>query len=175
MRKGTDIDKKYESGRFSLIAALGRSRQLGKAGQLLWHLPDDMQRFKALTMGHPVIMGSRTWESLPERFRPLSGRTNIVVSDLPVFKAQGAIVVHSLEDARAAAARAEGADEIFAIGGGMLYASALPFAKRLYLTLVDDDAEGDVFFPPYENDFKIVSEEVGVGNPSHHFIILERK
>jgi dihydrofolate reductase len=159
----------------SLIAAIGKNRELGFQGQLLWSLPDDLQRFKAITAGHPVIMGRKTWESLPERFRPLPARTNIVVTRQAEYEARGAVVVSSLEEARAAAARAEGAGETFVIGGGELYANALPFTNRLYLTLVDAETEADTFFPPYEQDFKIISDEAGDGEPPHKFLLLERK
>lgn len=105
-------------------------------------------------------MGRKTWESLPEKFRPLPGRTNIVVTRQTGYEAPGAVVVDSFEAAHAAVARAEGANEIFVIGGGELYTAALPFASRLYLTLVDADAEADTYFPPYEQEFtKIISEE----------------
>ncbi|OGG39877.1 hypothetical protein A2118_00090 [Candidatus Kaiserbacteria bacterium GWA2_50_9] len=149
-----------KDSRISLIAATGKNRELGFQGELLWHLPDDMRRFKELTMGHPVIMGRKTWESLPERFRPLPERTNIVVTRQTGYEAMGATVADSFEDARTAAARAAGADEIFVIGGGELYREALPFANRLYLTLVDADADADTFFPPYEDIFtKVISDE----------------
>jgi len=176
MQKGKDIDTEYETGCISIIAAIGsRDRALGKGGKLLWRLPDDMRRFKALTTGHPVIMGRKTWESLPLKFRPLPGRTNIVVTRQTGYEAAGALIADSLEAARAAAARAPGADEIFVIGGGELYAAALSFADRLYLTLVDDKKEADTFFPPYEPKFNIISEKSGVGKLSYSFQILERK
>src|SRR3989344_8265108 len=116
MLKRKDIDTRYEPGLISLIAAIGKNRELGKGGRLLWHIPEDMRRFKALTLGHPVIMGRKTWESLPQMFRPLPGRTNIVVTRQTGYEASGAIVADSLEAARAAAARAPGADEVFVIG-----------------------------------------------------------
>ncbi len=175
MPKGTDIDIAYGSGRISLIAALGKHRELGKDGRLLWRLPDDVRRFKELTRGHPVIMGRKTWESLPERFRPLPGRTNIVVTRQAGYEASGATVVDGLSDAFLAAQDAPGSRETFVIGGGELYASALPYATRLYLTLVDAAAEADTFFPPYETDFKIISDELGGGEPAHRFIALERR
>ncbi|MFA5998321.1 MAG: dihydrofolate reductase [Candidatus Paceibacterota bacterium] len=175
MTKGTDIDTEHESGRLSLIAALGKGRELGFEGKLLWHLPDDMKRFKELTLGHPVIMGRKTWESLPEKFRPLPGRTNIVVTRQAGYEAAGAVVTNSLESARAVSKRAVGADEIFIIGGGELYAAALPFTNRLYLTLVDAAPEADTFFPPYEQEFKIIRDEAGIGEPPHRFQIFERK
>jgi len=159
----------------SLIAAIGKGRELGFQGNLLWRLPEDLKRFKELTDGHPVIMGRKTWESLPGRFRPLPGRTNVVVTRQTDYEAPGAVVVDSLEDARAAAARAPGADEVFIIGGGEIYSAALPFANRLYLTLVDASAPADAFFPPYEEDFKITAETAGEGEPSHRFLTLERK
>ena len=162
-------------GRIAIIAAIGRGRELGFGGHLLWHIPEDMKRFKSLTTGHPVIMGRKTWESLPPKFRPLPERTNIVVTRQAGYGASGAIVVNSFEDARAAAARASGADEVFVIGCGELYAAALSFADRLYLTLVDDKKEADTFFPPYEPKFNIISEKSGVGKLSYSFQILERK
>lgn len=159
----------------NIIAAIGKNRELGLRGKLLWNIPEDMGRFKRLTMGHPVIMGRKTWESLPEKFRPLPGRTNIVVTRQNGYEAVGAIVVDSLEAARAAAARAEGGDEVFVIGGGELYAAALPLADRLYLTLIDEEKEADTFFPPYEQEFEIISNEAGMGEPPHRFLTLKRK
>src|SRR3989344_734446 len=117
----------------AIIAALGeQTRALGKNNELLWHIPDDLKRFKELTLGHPVIMGRKTWESLPPKFRPLPGRTNIVVTRQAGYVAEGAVVADSLETARVGATRAPGADEMFVIGGGELYREALPFADRLY-------------------------------------------
>jgi dihydrofolate reductase len=162
----------------SLIAAISaQGRALGKDGQLLWQIPDDLKRFKEITSGHPVIMGRKTWESLPEKFRPLPGRLNIVVTRQEGYEATGAEVCGSLEDAvemaRAAillkradavgthgAAAGTAAEEIFIIGGGELYKEALPFADKLYLTLIDEEKDGDTFFPEYEQTFtKILSEE----------------
>ena len=147
--------------RIAIIAALGaNSRAIGRENGLLWHIPEDMKRFKALTTGHPVIMGRKTWESLPEKFRPLPARANIVVTRDLAYEARGASIAGSLEEAIAKAKKEEGAVEIFVIGGGQLYAEALPIADRLYLTLVEDDKEGDVFFPPYADIFtKVIAEE----------------
>src|SRR3989338_9908058 len=114
MSKGKDIDTEYETGCISIIAVIGsRDRALGKGGQLLWRLPDDMRRFKALTTGHPVIMGRKTWESLPLKFRPLPGRTNIVVTRQTGYTALGAMVNDSLDSAFSAAENADGRNEIF--------------------------------------------------------------
>lgn len=161
--------------RIAIIAALNaKTRAIGNAGQLLWHLPEDMKRFKELTMGHPVIMGRKTWESLPEKYRPLPNRTNIVVTRQTDYKADGATVVDGLSDAFLAAEKTEGASETFVIGGGELYAATLPYATRLYLTLVDDAPLADTFFPEYEKEFKLVSEGTSGGTPPHRFVILER-
>ena len=132
----------------SLIAAIARNRAIGKDGQLLWQLPEDMRHFREITSGKPLIMGRKTWESLPEKFRPLPGRLNIVVSRNPQYHAAGAVLSASLEDALQQAARlAPGAAEIFVIGGAELYRQALPLADRLYLTEIDADFVGDTFFP----------------------------
>lgn len=160
----------------SIIAAIGENRELGRGGELLWRLKDDMQRFKELTTGHPVIMGRKTWESIPEKFRPLPGRTNIVVTRQSGYQAEGAIVVDGLSDAFLAAEKAPGSSETFVIGGGELYAAALPYAIRLYLTLVDASApDADTFFPAYEKEFALIENKPGEGDLSHHFQILERK
>lgn len=156
----------------SVIVAVGRNREIGKDGRLLWRIPDDMVRFRTLTMGHPVIMGRKTWESLSKKFRPLPGRMNIVVTRQAGYRAVGAIVACSFEVACAMVAMCR---EIFIIGGGELYVAALPRTSRLYLTLIDAEAEADTFFPPYEDDFRIVAEEPGTGDPPHRFLILERK
>ncbi|OGG49151.1 hypothetical protein A2678_00800 [Candidatus Kaiserbacteria bacterium RIFCSPHIGHO2_01_FULL_53_31] len=159
----------------SVIAVVGKNGELGKDGQLLWHLPDDMKRFKELTMGHPVIMGRKTWESIPGKFRPLPGRTNIIVTRQKDYNATDAIAVNSFPDARAATARAEGSDETFIIGGAELYEQALPSADRLYLTLVDAETEADVYFPPYEDRFIASEEHEGTGIPPHRFVTFTRK
>ena len=175
MMKSKDIDTNKPSSIISLIAAIGKGRELGKNGKLLWHLPDDMRRFKELTTGHPVIMGRKTWESLPERFRPLPGRTNIVVTRQADYKAAGAIVADSLGAARAVAARAEGANEIFVIGGGELYAVALPLPtvsiSRSSMTLPRPIR----FSHRTSGDFKIISDEAGTGEPPHRFLTLNRE
>lgn len=130
----------------TLIAAVARQRAIGRANTLPWHLPEDLRYFRAMTKGKTVIMGRKTWESLPEAFRPLPGRHNIVVTRDAHYAASGATVVHSL----AAAATAAGEEEAFIIGGAELYAQALPLAKRLLLTEIDlDIADADAFFPEF--------------------------
>ena len=132
--------------RVSMVAAIGRNRELGRGNELLWHIPEDLKRFKALTLGHPVIMGRKTFESIG---KPLPGRTNLVVSRSAL----------SLEDALAQAKKLD-KEEVFIIGGVQIYEQALPYADRLYLTLIEDTKEADAFFPEYEKLFtKKVSEE----------------
>ena len=128
----------------SLIAAVARNRVIGKDNRLLWHLPEDMKHFREVTRGKPVIMGRKTWESLPEKFRPLPGRHNIVITRNPNYNAPGATLADSLESAIRLAGIE---DELFVIGGETLYRQALPLAHRLYLTEIDRDYEGDAFFP----------------------------
>ncbi|MCS6771433.1 MAG: dihydrofolate reductase [Kiritimatiellae bacterium] len=130
--------------RVSIVAAVAENGVIGREGRLPWRLPAELRRFRALTMGHPVIMGRRTWESLG---RPLAGRRNIVISRTPGFQVSGAEIVPSLE---AALNLARDADEVFVIGGARLFAEALPRADRLYLTVVHTRPDGDVFFPSWD-------------------------
>ena len=127
----------------TLIAAVARNGVIGKDNRLPWHLPADLKHFKALTTGHAVIMGRKTWESLPEKFRPLPGRQNIVVTRNAGYAAAGATVVNSLADAVAAAS----GSEAFVIGGAELYQAALGLADRLELTEIARDYDGDTVFP----------------------------
>ncbi|MBP6095039.1 MAG: dihydrofolate reductase [Methyloversatilis sp.] len=132
----------------SLIAALAANGMIGRDNGMPWHLPEDLKRFRALTMGHPIIMGRRTWDALG---RPLPGRTSIVVSRQPGLVLDGAIAVSSLDEAIAAAAAAEGGDHAFVIGGAQLYALALPHVQRLLLTEIADSFDGDTVFPAFEH------------------------
>lgn len=134
--------------RVSVIVAMGDNRAIGKDNRLLWRLPADMKFFKETTSGHPIITGRRNYESIPEAFRPLPNRKNIVVTSQRGYAAPGAVVVHSLEDALAEARKiADG--EIFVIGGGKVYAEALEkkLIDRMYITHVHADFEADTFFP----------------------------
>ncbi len=143
--------------RLSLVAALARNGVIGRDGAIPWRIPEDVRRFKELTTGHAVVMGRRTWDSLPERFRPLPGRRNVVVTRRVDWTADGAERAGSLEDALELL---EGTPQVFAIGGAELYAAALPLADELLLTEIDADVEGDTFFPPFERgDFDEVARE----------------
>lgn len=132
----------------SLIAAQAKNRAIGKDGAIPWHIPEDLKRFKRLTMGKPIIMGRKTYESIG---RALPGRSNIVVTRNPNFEAEGVTVTHSLLEATDFA-RTLNSEEFFVIGGQQLYAAALPDADRLYLTYVDIEVEGDTFFPEFDQD-----------------------
>ncbi len=157
----------------SIIAALSHNRVIGKDNQLPWRLPADLKHFKAVTLGKPVIMGRKTFESIG---KPLPGRANIVVTRDPKFRADGIAVAHSLD---AALAQANAAPEIMLIGGAQLYAEALPRVQRLYLTLIYADFDGDAQFPEYDPaDWQETAREDHAPDENNHyrytFLILER-
>jgi dihydrofolate reductase len=133
--------------RVSLVAAVARGGVIGRDNAIPWRIREDMERFRALTMGHPVVMGRRTWESLPDRFRPLPGRRNVVVTRNRAWHADGAERAGSLDNALHLL---DGAPQVFVIGGGEMYADALPLADELLLTEIDADVEGDTLFPPWD-------------------------
>lgn len=120
---------------------------IGVGNTIPWHVPEDFAHFRQTTAGHPVVMGRLTWESLPPRFRPLPGRTNIVITRRGDWSAEGAVPARSLESALAMARSAPGSDEIWVIGGGQVYAQALPVADRCVVTEIDVVLEGDAFAP----------------------------
>jgi dihydrofolate reductase len=159
----------------NIIAAIQtKDRGLGQHNDLLYAIPEDMKHFRDTTRDAIVIMGRKTWESIPEKFRPLPKRTNIVITRNSDYNAPGAIVVGSLDEALRAA-RNEDAD-IFIIGGGEIYKQALPFTNRLYLTLIDGDKEADVFFPEYEYDFSEITRESHTTDDRlrYHFVTFEK-
>ncbi|HEV7381630.1 MAG TPA: dihydrofolate reductase [Dyadobacter sp.] len=126
----------------SIIVAVSGNGVIGKDNQLIWRLPDDLKRFKALTLGHPMIMGRKTFESIG---KPLPGRTSIVVTRNADFAADGVIIAHSLQDALTEARKIE-EQEVFIIGGGELYKQSLSLADKLYITEVNTVTDGDTFF-----------------------------
>jgi dihydrofolate reductase len=137
----------------SVIAALARNGVIGKDNQLPWRLPDDLRRFKELTLGHPVVMGRKTCDSIIQSLgQPLPGRLNIVITRSPSYQAPGCRVVTSFEAAREAARAGPGASEVFVIGGADIYRLALPVARRMYLTEIHADFEGNARFPPFAAD-----------------------
>jgi dihydrofolate reductase len=149
----------------SIVVAQGSNRVIGAQGALPWHLPSDMRRFRELTMGHAVVMGRKTYESIPERFRPLPGRRNLVISSNAEC-APGAEVFPSL----GAAFDACGGD-CFVIGGGQVYAEAAALADRCYVTDVDLAPDGDAFFPELaEEDWRCVEESEPLSENGHGFV-----
>lgn len=148
-----------QEAKVCIVVAIGRNRELGKDEKLLWHIPEDLKRFKALTLGHPVIMGRKTFESIVGYLgKPLPGRTNIVVTRDSAWSYEGVIVCHSLEEAIAKGKELD-TEEVHIGGGAQLYEQALPLVDKLYLTFIDDAKEADTFFPPFESEFKEVKRE----------------
>ncbi|GAB6388605.1 dihydrofolate reductase [Stutzerimonas marianensis] len=134
----------------AMIAALADNRVIGRDNRMPWHLPADLKHFKAMTLGKPIVMGRKTWDSLG---RPLPGRLNLVVSRQPGLQLEGAETFTSLDAALVRAeqwARGQGVDEVMLIGGAQLYAQALQRAQRLYLTRIHTTPEGDAFFPAFD-------------------------
>ena len=161
--------------RVALVAAVARGGVIGRDSGIPWRLPEDMRRFRTLTMGHPVVMGRRTWESLPDQFRPLPGRGNVVVTRNSDWSAQGADRAGSIEDALRLL---EGEGTVFVIGGGEIYAAALPSADELLLTEIDAEIEGDTYFPDWDpDDFEEVARERHVSSDGvgYSFVTYERR
>jgi len=157
----------------AIIVAVAENGVIGRDNALPWRLPGDLRHFKRITMGKPVIMGRKTWESIG---RPLPGRTNIVISRNPAFAAEGAKVVTSLEEALALAGRiADRAGEAVVIGGAEIYRAALPQADRLYITEVHAEVEGDARLPAIDwNQWREASREYHAGEPDYSFVCYER-
>lgn len=159
----------------SLIAAMSKNRVIGSQGKIPWQLPEDMAHFKESTWGHPILMGRKTFDSIG---KPLPGRKNIVITRNPSWEREGVCVVHSLEEALSLC---QSEKEAFVIGGAEIYAQAYPRAARLLFTLIEQEMEGDAFFPdfPFEKDFQIASESRILFSPkqklSYRFVTLERR
>ena len=139
-----------------LIFARSKRGVIGVDGGLPWHLPEDLAHFKRSTLGCPVIMGRKTWDSLPPKFRPLPGRANVVVTRQPDWQATGALRADSLEHAMALCGDAP---DVWAIGGAQLYALALPLAATAVVTEIDVDVEGDAFAPTFDPEWQETSRE----------------
>lgn len=176
--------------KISLIAAIGNKRELGKDNKLLWHIPEDLARFKKLTSGHVVIMGRKTFESIG---RPLLNRTNIMVTRKSNYIARGCIITHSIKEAlqeakkqasRKAASAALNRDLslskvsgswVFIIGGAQLYQQTIDIADRLYLTIVQGSFDADAFFPDYSLFNKVISKQIhSSDNYTYTFLTLEK-
>ncbi len=162
----------------SLIAAMGKNRVIGNKGKLPWHMPADMKYYKDKTKGKTIIMGRKTFESMGKM--PLPNRANIIITHNEDFKAEGAVVVHSAEEALKEAEKINPNQELMVIGGSEIYKEFLPRANRIYLTIIEGEFKGDAFFPEYDiTEWKEVSyeeHERDAKNPyDYRFVVLERK
>jgi len=158
----------------SIIAAMDRDRLIGNKNQLPWHLPADLAHFKRVTMGKPVIMGRKTFESIG---RALPGRTNIIITRSGDFHADGVVQAHSLQQALGLVSDQ---DEAMIIGGGSIYQQALPVADRLYLTYVENSFEGDAWFPVFDKgQWRVIAEEQHAADEKnkddYRFVTYQRK
>lgn len=164
--------------KISLIAALTQNHVIGKNNDLPWHLPDDMKYFMQTTKLHHVVMGRKNYDSIPEKFRPLPNRTNIVVTRQVNFVAPQCTVINSLEKA-IAIAKENAEQELFIIGGAEIYNLAMPLANRLYLTEIQTDLDGDTYFPPFDKkSWKEVSRKHHPADERHlyafDFVVYEK-
>ena len=160
----------------AIVVAAAENNVIGKDNDLIWHLPADLKHFKSLTMGHPMIMGRKTFEAIG---KPLPGRTSIIITSQKDYQAEGCVVVHSLEEA-IAKGRELDAEQVSIIGGANVYQQALPLADKVYLTRVHASFEGDAFFPELPEDMWQVVEqehhELDEKNKySYTFLTMKRK
>ena len=165
------------TSKISMIAALGKNRELGKGNELLWHIPDDLKRFRSITSGHPCIMGRKTFESIVAILKkPLPNRTNIVITRDKDWNYDGALPIDSIEEAIQLAKRKPGGDEVFIIGGAQMYELGIGYADKLYLTLIDASKDADSFFPDYAASFKkkVYEEEKKWNGLKYTWLDLER-
>jgi len=159
----------------SIIVAVSDDWGIGKDNDLLWHIPEDMRRFRKLTMGKTIIMGKRTWESLPKK--PLPGRNNIVITDVPGECIDCSVTAYSIEDALS---KCSSEEEVFVIGGGSVYRQFMPIADRLYITHVHKKALADVYFPKIDRrKWKVVEKEECISEDEkkipYSYVIYEKK
>ena len=165
--------------RVSLIVAVAENGVIGKDNDLIWSLPKDMQYFKETTLGHHVIMGRKNFESIPEKYRPLPNRTNIVVSRQSDYHAEGCVLVHSVEEALSIAKKNDDY-EPFIIGGGQIYQLALEadLVDRIYLTKVHKSFDGDTFFPSLSEEWKEIKRTDCIADNKHDcdysFLVYEK-
>ena len=163
--------------RFSIIAATGRNLAIGFQNQLLWDISEDLRRFKKITMGSPIVMGRKTFDSIG---RALPGRSNIIVTRNSKFFCPGVSAVHSVEESHDLAislCSRDSCEEAFIIGGEQIYKLWLPLVSRLYLTKVDSEMRGDAFFPTFDpDDWEVRDRSAGIGvdDLQYHFVTLDR-
>ncbi|MGH8773069.1 MAG: dihydrofolate reductase [Burkholderiales bacterium] len=160
--------QKTISPRISILVAVARNGVIGSKGGLPWHLPADLKRFKELTMGHHLVMGRKTYESIG---RLLPGRTTVIVTSQADYEVPSAIIAHSLDEAIAAC---KGDSEIFVIGGGEIFREVLPLADRIYATEIHAEFEGDVFFPEWnKNEWKEIERTHYQGGLAYDVVVYE--
>lgn len=152
----------------SIIAAVAENLAIGKNNDLLWHIPEDFKHFKEKTLGHAIVMGQKTFESIGS---PLPNRPNIIISNDPNFKAENVIIAGSIEESLAKAKEVE-KEEIFICGGGSIYRQFMPMADKLYITLVKGNFEADIFFPDY-SEFKNVVSRKDSSDGKYEYSFLE--
>ena len=158
----------------SIIAAIGKNHELGKNNELLWHISDDLRRFKKITSGHPVIMGRKTFDSIHNK--PLPNRRNIIVTNSSDYSYPGIEIVHSVEEALN---KIGDRDEVFILGGASIYRQFLPIAHKMFLTLVDKKYEADTYFPRYDKNEWETIEQINITDDvqagvNYSFLTLQR-
>jgi len=159
----------------SIIVAISEDNGIGKDNKLLWQIPEDLKRFKKLTMGQCIIMGKKTWDSLPRR--PLPGRKNIVLTDVPGERIDQSVTAWSVEDALN---KCNDNEEVFIIGGGSIYRQFMPLADRLYITHIHEKTEADTYFPEIrDTEWEVIDKEehvsISAEIPSYSYVIYRRK
>jgi dihydrofolate reductase len=165
----------------NLIYARARNGVIGKQGNLPWHLPEDLAHFKRTTLGCPVIMGRKTWDSIPPKFRPLPGRTNVVITRNSDWREDGAIPASNLLEALSICEHMSvildpSPEQVWVIGGAQIYAQALPLAKRVVITEIDADFEGDAYAPTLDAEWKETNREqhTSASNMKYSFVTYTR-
>lgn len=162
-----------------LIAAIGQRNEIGRDSDLVWRMPGDLSRVKDLTMGHPIIMGRKTYESFPQKFRPLAGRTNIVLTSKDLHSDHDNLIyVSSVQEALREASASQGSDQCYIFGGAQVYRAFLPYATTLELTVIEAREKGaDTYFPQWERGyFQETSRESFLDHdPVYHFVRYEKK
>jgi dihydrofolate reductase len=159
----------------SLIWAMDENRVIGSYNKLPWHLPEDLKFFKRVTMGHPIVMGRKTHESIG---KPLPGRENIVITRDRQFRSEGCLILHSIDDLLDYTSKTN--EEVFVIGGAEIFKEVLPHADHLYLTMIHHQFEGDTFFPVFHMDkWELESRQMGLKNEKnpfeYEFLVYKRK
>ena len=163
----------------SMIAAVAANRVIGKDNDLVWRLPDDMKYFMETTKNHFVIMGRKNYESIPHKYRPLPNRVNIIITEQHNYQAADCVITNTIEEALEYA-EAQGQHEVFIIGGGQIYSQSLPHAQKLYITEINENFEGDTYFPEFDHShWDEISRKHHLKDEKHKhsfdFVIYNRK